>query len=122
MTSRKPRLEKKLHTRYQADFLFECSQDPVWAEKLKNLEDGQALESAMDGLPQDFVALFPETEEMLLNYCIERVELADVPRPASCWWPIAEGTQFLFCYPAPFPQAARYFAVHIDDHDHTPDP
>jgi hypothetical protein len=118
MSTRKARIEKKLHTRYQAEFLFECSQDPQWAAKLQALEGEQVLESAQEGMPADLLAAFPELDTMALNYCIERVELNEVPRDASCWWPLEEGTQFFLCYPARFPQAALYLAVDFDDHAH----
>ena len=115
----KPRIVKKLHTRYLADFFVEVSQDPEWEKKLQALQTEDKLDTAETGFPAEFFNWFPEAETLNLQYCIERVELADVPRAASCWWPMDEHTHFYMAYPAQFPQSAIYMAIDFHgDHGH----
>ena len=67
------------------------------------LED--KLNTSEAGFPEVFVGLFPEVQEMLLEYSIERVNLADVPRRASSWWPVEPGTSYFMVYPTQFHKA-----------------
>ena len=109
------RITKKFHSRYLADFFVECSQDPEWEKKLRELKIEDKLNTVEDGFPADFAEIFPETQGLNLQYCIERITLADVPRAASCWWPTDENTQFYMAYPAEFPQSSIYMAIDFPD-------
>ncbi|MCY0964674.1 hypothetical protein [Parathalassolituus penaei] len=111
------RITKKYHTRFLADFFVECTHDAAWEAKLKGLELEGKLDTAVEGFPEVFGDMYPETDGMNLHYCIERVELAAIPRAASCWWPISAETEFFMCYPADFPQSAVYMAIDFEDHD-----
>lgn len=115
---RKQRITKKLHTRFLVDFFIEATQSPEWNEKLQGLEVEARLNTSEQGFPENFLGFFPETQNMGLEYSIERVELEAIPREASCWWPIEEGTQYYMAYPSNFPQAAVYLAIDFDEHDH----
>lgn len=111
------RIQKKLNSRYLAEFLVDCSQDAEWKEALRTLELEDKLDTAERGFPNSFHRYFPETQKMPLQFCVERLELADVPRAASCWWPSEAneaGTQYYMCYPAQFPQAVIYLAMDFD--------
>jgi hypothetical protein len=112
----KPRILKKHHTRYLAEFLVECSQNPQWSSKLQQLNDENKLDTAIDGFPAELIEDFPEIESLNLQYCIERVALEEVPRAAACWWPIEQDTHFYVAYPAAFPETSLYMAVDFDDH------
>ncbi|MBQ0727555.1 hypothetical protein [Thalassolituus oleivorans] len=112
----KPRIVKKQHSRLLGDFLIDCSQDAAWTDKLKNLTLEGKLDTAVDGFPAEFLGFCPEAEYLKLQYCIERVELADVPRAASCWWPVDENTHYYVCYPAQFPQTTVFMAMDFDEH------
>lgn len=113
------RIIKKVHTRYLADFLVEASQDAVWAKKMHDLGLEDKLNTSEAGFPEVFVGLFPEVQGMLLEYSIERVNLADVPRRASSWWPVEPGTSYFMAYPTQFPQSAIYMAIDFDcGHEH----
>ena len=112
----KPRILKKYHTRYLAEFLVECSQNEEWKKKLQGLNDENKLDTSVEGLPADFVADFPELNGLDLQYCVERIELTEIPRAASCWWPIDDSTHFYVAYPAQFPEATLYMAIDFDDH------
>lgn len=105
------RILKKWHTRYLADFMTECTYDAAWEERLKNLKVEDKLNTAELGFPEEFTLFFPETQGMNLQYCLERVELKDIPRSASCWWPTSENTHFFMAYPAQFPQSPIYMAI-----------
>lgn len=119
MAKRKLRIVKKLHTRYLADFFIEASQDPQWSAKLQGLSAEERINTSEAGFPEHFVNFFPETEGMELAFSIERLELAEVPRSASSWWPIEEGTQYFMAYPSSFPEASLYMAIDFDhNHDH----
>lgn len=113
------RIIKKQHTRYLPEFFVEVSQDPEWEEKLQALQIEDKLNTTEAGFPQEFLKWFPETQAMNLEFCIERVDLADVPRAAACWWPIEENTHFYMAYPAQFPQSSIYMAIdfHGDHQD-----
>lgn len=113
---KKARIVKKLHGRYLAEFLLECSQDEEWKKKLQSLNEENRLETAVEGLPPAFIEDFPETTEMSLEYSVERLSLEEVPRAASCWWPVDEQTHFYVAYPAQFPEKRLYMAVDFDDH------
>ncbi|WP_221797974.1 hypothetical protein [Oceanobacter mangrovi] len=117
------RITKKQHTRLLGDFLIECTQDSAWEGKLKALSDENKIDTSVDGFPAAFLADFPEAEYQKLHYCIERVEYAEVPRAASCWWPVDAETQYFMAYPADFPQSQVYMAIDFDecDHDHDHD-
>ncbi len=108
-----PRITKKKHSRYQADFLIECTQSPEWIEKLKTLTEEGRLDTALDGFPDDFFAMYPETTSMALHYGIEKITYSDVPRQASRRWPSEEGAHYFLCYPMDFPQAALYMSVDL---------
>ncbi len=112
------RITKKYHTRYLADFFVECTQVKEWEEKLKAMGLEDKTDTAVDGFPASFEQEFPEIIGLGLHYCIERVELADIPRAASCWWPIDDATQYFMCYPADFPQSAVYMAIDFDEAGH----
>jgi hypothetical protein len=105
------RITKKHHTRFLADFFIECTQDEAWENKLRTLEIEGKLNTATDGFPEVFADLYPETVGLNLQYCVERVDYASVPRAASCWWPVDADTQYFMCYPADFPQSALYMAI-----------
>ena len=109
------RIIKKLHTRYLADFFVECSQDEDWSKKLRGLKIEDKLNTAEEGFPEFFTDCFPETGSMGLEYSVERVNYADVPRGASCWWPVEANTHYYIAYPTQFPQSSIYMA--IDFHD-----
>lgn len=109
------RIIKKRHTTYLAEFLVDASQDESWKQKLRQLPIEDKLDTAEVGFPANFNACFPETLGMRLHYCIERVTLEDVPREASCWWPVDEATHYFITYPAAFPRAAIYMAIDFDD-------
>ncbi|MFC3681065.1 hypothetical protein [Bacterioplanoides pacificum] len=110
------RIIKKRHTNYLGDFLLDVSQDESWKNKLQQLTIEGKLDTAEDGFPAYFTDSFPETVGMQLHYCIERVNLDDVPREAACWWPVDESTHYYVAYPAQFPSAAIYLAIDFDDH------
>ena len=112
----KARIIKKHHTRFLADFLVECSQDEVWKGKMQKLGLEDKLDTAVEGYPQEFVEVFPEAQQYELQYCVERLELADIPRAACCWWPIEEDTHYYVAYPAQFPESSIYMAIDFDDH------
>ena len=112
----KPRIAKKHHSRYLAEFLVEASQNPEWKKKLQSLSDETKLDTAVDGFPEYLLEDLPEISALALQYCIERVELNEVPRAASCWWPIEDDTHFYVAYPANFPETKLYMAVDFDDH------
>lgn len=118
MANRKPRVTKKLHTRFLIDFFIESTQDQDWNQKLKDLAIEERINTSESGFPANFQGFFPETKTMDLAYSIERVELNAVPREASSWWPIEEGTQYYMAYPTNFPQAAVYLAIDFDEHHH----
>jgi len=105
------RIEKKKHTRFLADFFVEVSQDPEWEKKLQALKIEDKLNTAEEGYPQEFLQWVPEAEKNNLQYSIERVELEDIPREASCWWPMDDSTRFYMAYPSEFPQSAIYMAI-----------
>ncbi len=105
------RIIKKQHTRYLPDFFVEVSQDPEWEKKLQALQVEDKLDTADSGFPAEFLTWFPEAQALNLNYCIERVEYADIPREASCWWPVDEHTHYYMAYPAQFPQSSIYMAI-----------
>lgn len=113
---KKARVIKKQHTTYLAEFLLECSQDPEWKKKLQGLNDEKRLETSLEGFPPAFSEDFPETAAMELKYSVERLELDEIPRAASCWWPVDEETHFYVAYPVDFPQTRLYMAVDFDDH------
>lgn len=117
-SKRNARITKKLHTRYLADFFIEASQDQHWGKKLQALTIEGRLNTAEDSFPEHFVAFFPETQGMELAYSIERVRYEDVPRSASCWWPLEDNTHYYIAYPNEFPQVAIYMAIDFDDHHH----
>lgn len=110
------RIIKKRHTNYLGDFLVDVSQDESWKKKLQALQIEDKLDTAQEGFPEYFAQSFPETEAMQLQYCVERVNLDDVPRAAACWWPIEENTHYYIAYPAQFPRASIYMAIDFDDH------
>ena len=56
----KPRILKKHHSRYLAEFLVECSQNPEWTKKLQGLNEENKLDTAVEGLPKEFLEDFPE--------------------------------------------------------------
>jgi len=112
------RILKKYHSRLIADFFVECTHDKEWEGKLKGLSDENKIDTAIDGFPADFLSEYPEAELQKLHYCIERVEYAEVPRAASCWWPLEDGTEYFMAYPADFPQSQIYMAIDFDDCDH----
>jgi len=112
----KPRILKKHHTRYLAEFLVECSQNPDWKKKLQGLTEENKLDTAVEGFPADFIDDFPEIDALNLQYCVERVEYSEVPRVASRWWPLEEDTHFYVAYPAAFPESSIYMAIDFDDH------
>lgn len=113
------RIVKKLHSRYLADFFIECSQDLEWEKKLRELKIEDKLNTAEAGFPENFQAFFPETAGMNLEYSVERVTLADVPRAASCWWPVEENTHYYMAYPTQFPQTSIFMAIDFTDgHEH----
>ena len=112
------RITKKHHTRFIADFFVECIQDKEWEGKLKALAEENKIDTAVDGFPVDFFKAFPEAEGLQLHYCIERIEYADVPRSASCWWPVEENTAYFMAYPADFPNSQLFMAIDFDDCDH----
>lgn len=118
MAQQKPRVVKKIHNRYLIDFFIEATQDQAWNKQLQELAIEGRINTSENGFPENFAGFFPETQNMGLTYSIERIELADVPREASCWWPIEEGTQYYMAYPTSFPQAAIYLAIDFDEHDH----
>ncbi|WP_430462077.1 hypothetical protein ACQUQU_04625 [Thalassolituus sp. LLYu03] len=113
------RIVKKHHTRLLAEFLVEVSQDAEWEKKLQALQVEDKLNTSEAGFPEEFLKWFPEAETLKLEYSIERVELADVPRAASCWWPLEDNTHYFMAYPAQFPQSAVYMAIdfHGDHQD-----
>jgi hypothetical protein len=110
------RIIKKKHSTYLGEFLIESSQDEAWKQKMQALTLEGKLDTAIEGFPAEFVEAFPETADMNLQYCIERVELADVPRAAACWWPVDDATHYYVAYPAQFPQATLFMAIDFDDH------
>ena len=112
------RIIKKQHTRYLPEFFVEVSQDPVWEEKLQALQIEDKLNTSEAGFPEEFLKWFPEAAALNLEFCIERVNLADVPRAASCWWPVDEKTAYFMAYPAQFPQASVYMAIDFHDDGH----
>lgn len=113
------RIVKKIHTRFLGDFFIEASQDPSWAEKMHDLALEDKLSTNENGFPEVFLGLFPEASAYRLEYSIERVNLEDVPREASAWWPVEPGTSYFMAYPTQFPQAAIYMAIDFDcGHDH----
>ena len=121
MAQQKARIVKKVHNRYLIDFFIEATQDDAWNKQLKELAVEGRINTSENGFPANFVSFFPETEKMGLTYSIERVELNDIPREASCWWPIEESTQYYMAYPTNFPQAAVFLAIDFDEHDHEHD-
>ncbi len=117
------RIQKKKHTNFLADFLVEASQDTDWAEKMKDLALEGKLDTSELGFPEFFNGYFPETKEMNLEFSIERVSYADIPRSASSWWPgeVEGTTSYFVAYPTQFPQSSIYMAIDFDDeheHDH----
>lgn len=110
------RITKKKHSTYLGEFLIESSQDEAWKKKMQALTIEGKLDTAIEGFPVEFVAFFPETEAMKLQYCIERVELADIPRAAACWWPADDSAHYYVAYPAQYPAATLYMAIDFDDH------
>lgn len=108
------RIIKKRHTNYLGEFLLDASQDESWKKQLQELKIEDKLDTAEQGFPADFNAFFPETATMALQYCIERVNLEDVPRAASCWWPTDEATHYYIAYPAAFPRTAIFMAIDFD--------
>ena len=112
----KPRILKKHHSRYLAEFLVECSQNPEWTQKLQGLNEENKLDTAVEGLPKEFLEDFPEAEQYNLAYSVERVDLSEVPRAASCWWPVDEETHYYVASPTAFPEAKLYLATDFDDH------
>ncbi|MEK9711775.1 MAG: hypothetical protein VW258_04335 [Thalassolituus sp.] len=112
----KPRILKKHHTRYLAEFLVECSQNEEWKKKLQSLSGEDKLDTALEGMPAEFVEDFPEVEALNLQYCVERVEYEEVPRAASSWWPVDDETHYYVAYPAQFPESEIYLAIDFDDH------
>lgn len=115
------RIQKKKHTNLLADFLIEASQDPEWAKKLQALALEDKLDTSELGFPELFTVFFPETKKMNLEYSLERVNYADVPREASSWWPLEEEdtTSYFIAYPTQFPQSVVYMAIDFDEaHDH----
>ncbi len=111
------RIVKKQHTRLLAEFFVDVSQDAEWEKKLQALQIEDKIDTAEAGFPAEFADFFPEAEAQKLQYCIERVNLEDVPRAASCWWPIEENTHYYMAYPAQFPQATIYMAIDFNgDH------
>lgn len=113
------RIIKKLHSRYLADFIVEASQDPEWAKKMHDLSLEDKLDTAELGFPEFFAGFFPEVGGMELKYSIERINLADIPRSSSCWWPIEKGTSYFVAYPSEFPQTTVYMAIDFDcGHEH----
>lgn len=112
----KPRIIKKKHVTYLGEFLIECSQDDAWKTKMQGLTLEDKLDTAIEGFPAEFEEVFPETKAMALQYCIERVEFADIPRAASCWWPVDETTHYYVAYPAQYPESTLYMAIDFDDH------
>ncbi|KZZ41926.1 hypothetical protein A3759_10740 [Thalassolituus sp. HI0120] len=110
------RIIKKRHTIYLGEFLVDASQDKSWKKKLQELKIEDKLNTSEIGFPSDFNAFFPETVGMELQYCIERVNLEDVPRAASCWWPVDEATHFYMAYPAGFPQTSIFMAIDFEEH------
>ena len=99
------RIVKKKHTRFLADFMVEVSQDAEWEKKLQALQIEDKLNTAEAGYPTEFLQWVPEAEADNLQYSIERVELADIPREASCWWPVDDNTHFYMAYPSEYPQS-----------------
>ena len=112
----KPRILKKIHNRFLAEFLVEASQSDDWKKKLQTLNDENKLDTSVEGFPFELLEYCPEVEAFQLEYSIERVALADVPRAASCWWPIEQDTHFYVAYPTAFPETKLYMAVDFDDH------
>jgi hypothetical protein len=110
------RIVKKHHTRYLGEFLVDVSQDEGWKQKLQQLKIEDKLDTTEQGFPAYFTDCFPETVGMELQYCIERVNVEDIPRAASCWWHIDDNTHCYMAYPAQFPRAAVYMAIDFDDH------
>ena len=113
---KKARIIEKQHTNYLAEFLLECSQDSDWEKKLQSLSDENRLETALEGFPPAFTEDFPETVGMNLQYCIEKVALDEIPRAASCWWPMEDDTHFFVAYPVRFPETRLFMAVDFHDH------
>ncbi|MAK92113.1 MAG: hypothetical protein CMI08_09570 [Oceanospirillaceae bacterium] len=105
------RIVKKKHTRFLADFMVEVSQDAEWEKKLQALQIEDKLNTAEAGYPTEFLQWVPEAEADNLQYSIERVELADIPREASCWWPVDDNTHFYMAYPSEYPQSSIYMAI-----------
>jgi len=97
-----------------ADFLIECTQDEGWKQKLSQLSEEGKLDTALEGMPVMFEDVFPEALGMNLQYCIESIQLADVPRRASRWWPNEEGAQYFMCYPSAFPESALYLCIDLN--------
>lgn len=110
------RIIKKQHTRYLGDFLIDASQDESWKQKLQQLKIEDKLDTTNEGFPADFSNYLPETTGMDLKYSIERVGLEDIPRVASCWWPVDDNTHYYMAYPTEFPRSAIYMAIDFDDH------
>lgn len=111
------RIQKKKHTNYLADFFIEASQDAEWTKKMKEMSLEDKLDTSVLGFPEFFSGFFPETKEMNLEYSIEKVNYADVPRSASSWWPLEDNTTYFVAYPTAHPAAAIYMAIDFE-HNH----
>jgi len=111
-----PRIRKKIHNRYVADFLIEFIQDDVWKQKLLQLSEDKALaeatmlDTALEGMPDAFAALFPGPS---LHYCIEALEWGDVPRKVSRGWPDDASSRYFMCYPFEFPGSPLYLSIDL---------
>ena len=113
MTSQRQR--KKYHTRLLGEFLIDSSRDEKWLQKLKDLTIEGKLDTNIDGYPAAFERDFEEVHQYALHYCIERVDLSDIPRQASCWWPTEEQCHYYMAYPADFPRSAIFLAMDFEN-------
>ena len=115
------RIQKKKHTNLLADFFIEASQDPEWSKKMKEMGLEDKLDTSALGYPEFFDGFFPEAQSMELEFSIEKINYADVPRSASSWWPVDETTTYFVAYPTQFPQSSIYMAIDFDEehcHEH----
>lgn len=106
-----PRISKKVHSRFLAEFCVEASQDKAWCEALSKLAVGESISTSEKSWPEDFEELFEEVNLDALTYGVTRVALDEVPREASAWWPADAKAHYFKFSPKDFPQTKLYMMI-----------